>query len=164
MTMRKKESWGSCHINQGITTLLDQTRYKIDYARLFYLFDIIPMGAVRMSSSDRWKTNPNHLDPQKRQRVIVTQYFLYKDMLRIQANQMKYQMDEFIDAVYFQPMPDSWSEKKKERMSGLPCKVKPDTDNITKGLKDTFLKNDSAVWRDIAEHRWAYKGSILIYG
>jgi Holliday junction resolvase RusA-like endonuclease len=60
-------------------------------------------------------------------------------------------------------MPDSWSNKKKEKMNGLPCKVKPDTDNITKGIKDTFSKNDSNIWKESAEKRWAYRGSIIIF-
>ena len=77
---------------------------------------------------------------------------------------MKFQLDEYVDAVYFIPMPNSWSEKKKERMNGLPCKVQPDTDNITKAIKDALRKQDSDVWFEKAEKRWAYKGSIIIYG
>jgi Holliday junction resolvase RusA-like endonuclease len=61
-------------------------------------------------------------------------------------------------------MPNSWTEKKKKRMNGLHCKVKPDTDNITKAVKDALKKQDSEVWYEKAEKRWAFKGSILIYG
>jgi Holliday junction resolvase RusA-like endonuclease len=60
-------------------------------------------------------------------------------------------------------MPDSWSEKKKEKMNALPCKVKPDIDNIVKGLMDALKDSDSDVWSIKAEKRWAYKGSIIIF-
>ena len=163
---RIKESFGSYHVNKGERTVFDESRFdakKIAH-RQFYLFDVIPMGGVRMSSSDRWKTNPNHLDPRRRQREVVARYFAYKDALRFQAEKMGFEMGDFIEGIYFSPMPDSWSEKKKTKLNGFPCKVKPDTDNITKGLKDTFSKSDSNVWKDIAEHRWAYNGSIILFG
>jgi Holliday junction resolvase RusA-like endonuclease len=60
-------------------------------------------------------------------------------------------------------MPDSWSQKKKEKMNGLPCESKPDTDNITKAIKDALLKDDSAVWWEKAQKHWAYRGSIIIF-
>jgi Holliday junction resolvase RusA-like endonuclease len=61
-------------------------------------------------------------------------------------------------------MPNSWSEKKKAKMNGFHHEVKPDTDNITKAVKDTLKKSDSEVWWEKAEKRWAYRGSILIFG
>jgi Holliday junction resolvase RusA-like endonuclease len=60
-------------------------------------------------------------------------------------------------------MPNSWSEKKKQTMNGMPCEVKPDTDNITKAIKDTLRKNDSDIWYEKAEKRWAFNGSIIIF-
>lgn len=161
---RVKASFGKHHFHDGGTISLNrEEKYVIDYSRKFYLFDLIPIGAPRMTQSDRWKINPNHSDPKKRQRPAVTQYFSFKDQLRLQANLMKFEITDYLDAVYFMPMPNSWSDKKKERMNGLPCMVKPDTDNITKAIKDTLMKNDSAVWYEKAEKRWAYRGSILIF-
>jgi Holliday junction resolvase RusA-like endonuclease len=160
---RIKNSFGTCHYNKGGKIELKEERYKLDHSREFYLFDVIPFGAVRMTRSDKWKTNPNHLDPNKRQRKSVKTYFDFKNLLVLQANNMKFEIGEYLDAVYFIPMPNSWSEKKKERMNGLPCKVKPDTDNITKAVKDALKKNDSDIWWERAEKRWAYKGSIIIF-
>jgi Holliday junction resolvase RusA-like endonuclease len=60
-------------------------------------------------------------------------------------------------------MPDSWSKKKKANMNGMPCESKPDTDNITKAVKDTLRKEDGDIWWEKAEKRWAYKGSIIIF-
>lgn len=161
--MRVKNSFGQYHINDGKPLEIESDKYHIDYSRRFYLFDIVPRGAVRMTQSDRWKTNPNHIDPNKRQRKAVTEYFTFKNVLVLQANLMQFQLGKLFDAVYLIPMPDSWSEKKKERMNGMPCEVKPDTDNITKAIKDALRKNDSDIWYEKAEKRWAYKGSIIIY-
>ena len=150
--MREKYSLGGYFKNEGTKNDIKVEKFETDRSRCFYLFDVIPMGAVRMNRADAWK-----------KRDVVVRYFAYKDILRLQAKAMNFELGKVFDAVYFLPMPNSWSEKKKERMNGMPCEVKPDTDNITKGLKDTFLKNDSMVWYEKAEKRWAYKGSILIY-
>lgn len=163
MQARKVSSFGVCHHNPGSKIQLEYKKYILDYSREFILFDIIPMGGVRMTQRDRIFLNPNHEDPKKRQRKSVTKYFEFKNRLVAQAEQMKFQLGKHLDAVYFIPMPDSWSEKKKTRMNGFPCEAKPDTDNITKAIKDTLRKNDSDIWHETAQKRWAYRGSILIY-
>ena len=116
-----------------------------------------------MTQSDRWRTNPEHPDINKRQRPVVTKYFAYKNLLTLQAKQLGYEVKPVVDVLFIMPMPNSWSGKKKDRMNGLPCKVKPDTDNLLKALKDTFCKNDSHIWRETAEKRWGHKGSIIIF-
>jgi Holliday junction resolvase RusA-like endonuclease len=161
--MRVKNSFGQFHVNEGTALDISSERYMIDYSRRFYLFDVIPFGAVRMTQSDRWKTNPNHLDPNKRQRKAVTQYFNFKNILVLQANLMRFELGKCFDGVFLIPMPDSWSEKKKERMNSMPCEVKPDIDNLAKGFFDALRKNDSDIWYHKAEKRWAYKGSIIVY-
>ncbi len=150
--MRDKESFGICHKNPGKCLDLTESKYQLDHSRAFFLFDLIPVPAPRMTRSDKWKARP-----------IVLSYWAYKDLLTLQANQMGFVLGEYLDAVYFLPMPASWSEKKKERMNGTPCKVKPDTDNLTKAVKDCLRKNDSDIWYEKAEKRWAFRGSILIY-
>ena len=95
---RIRNSFGQCHINEGTTLEIENEKYTLDKTRKFYLFDVIPMGGVRMSQSDRWKTNPNHIDPRKRQRKVVTQYFLFKNVLTLQAKEMKYELGKYIDA------------------------------------------------------------------
>ena len=133
-------------INKGLISVFKEEKFVPDNTRKYFVFDVVPMGAVRMTQSDKWKTNPNHIDPRKRQRGAVQRYFAFKTLLQLQANQMGYQMGETLDAVYILPMPKSWSGKKKEKMDGLPCKSKPDTDNITKAIKDTLKKEDGDVW------------------
>ena len=161
--MRIKTSFGKCHFNKGSENFVSKDKYILDHSKRFYLFDIIPIGAPRMTQSDKWKTNPNHPDPKKRQRKAVTQYFAFKTLLQLQSKELNFELGNILDAVYLIPMPNSWSNKKKEKMNGLPCEVKPDTDNITKALKDTLRKNDSDIWYEKAEKRWAYHGSIIIF-
>lgn len=164
MAERVRNSFGTCHVNKGTCLNLDSNaKYVLDHSRTYYLFDVIPMGAVRMTQSDTWKTNPNHTDPNKRQRKVVGQYFNFKNTLVWLAKSMQFELKDYLDAVYLIPMPNTWSKKKKEEMNGLPCKTKPDTDNITKAIKDALKKEDSDVWYEKAEKRWAYKGSIIIF-
>jgi Holliday junction resolvase RusA-like endonuclease len=164
MAERIRNSFGKCHINKGEVLKFDETKpYELDYSRQFYLFDIIPMGAVRMTKSDTWKTNPNHPDPAKRQRKVVQEYFNFKNSLLWQAKSLQFELKTHLDVLFLIPMPNTWSKKKKEQMNGLPHKQKPDTDNLTKSVKDALKKDDSDVWWEKAEKRWAYKGSIIIF-
>ena len=163
MSKRIKNSIGQTHLHEGICFELNCEKYAIDNSRKYFLFDVIPQGKPRMTRQDKWRTNPNHADPNRRQRKCVTEYWNYKNKILWQAKPLGFEMYDFLVAVYILPMPNSWSAKKKERENGLPCRVKPDTDNITKGLKDIFNINDSHVWWEKAEKRWGYFGSILLY-
>ena len=162
--VRVKNSLGETDYNEGLPFEINVNKYVINIDRKYYLFDVIPIGAPRMTQSDKWKTNPNHLDPRKRKRKAVEQYHNYKNILTLQANSSDFKLGKHFEVVFFLPMPDSWSQKKKERNNGMPCEVKPDIDNLLKALCDTLKKdNDADVWKVNSEKRWAYKGSILIY-
>lgn len=169
-TNRVKESFGACHINTPRNQLeIDsnptriELEYEIDYARKFFLFDVVPIGAVRMTQSDKWKTNPNHTDPQKRQREAVARYFDFKNKVRQQAHKMNYKMSGILEIVFLVPMPNSWSEKKKSRHNKHPVITRPDIDNYIKSFMDALEIEDGFVWKVIAEKRHAFKGSILVY-
>jgi len=160
---RIKHSFGKCHHQKGKRLEVLATRYVLDQSREFYLFDIVPMGAIRMTNRDRIFTNPDHKDPKKRQRPVVTEYFYFKKNMIAQANLMGFVLPKVFEAVYFIPMPDGWSEKKKAKYNGMPHESTPDEDNITKAIKDSLRKNDSDIWWVKVQKRWAYKGSILIF-
>jgi len=160
---RVQSSFGSIHKNEGTISNHSTDKYEIDYSRQFYILDVIPMGAPRMTQSDKWKTNPDHPDPKKRQREVVTRYFAYKNMLTAQCKELNFQYKKHIEAVFLMPMPASWSNKKKERMNGTPHEVKPDWDNIAKGLQDALKQKDSDVWKADIQKRWAWKGSIILF-
>lgn len=158
-----KKSIGSSGTNKGKITELSEQKFEVDLTRKCHIIDVIPIGAVRMTKSDRWKTNPNHFDVRKRQRPAVTRYFEFKNKVVRECNKVKYEIKNSIDVVFFIPMPDSWSLKKKEKMNGTPHKSRPDIDNIVKGFMDALKEQDGDVWWIKAEKRYAFKGSILIY-
>lgn len=167
---RIKNSFGTCYINipenhseDTRKTLENNSEYEIDYSRKFYLFDVIPMGAVRMTQSDKWKTNPNHINPEKRQREAVTKYFDFKDKIRQQAQTMKFKLTGVLEIVFLVPMPFTWSEKKKVRHNKKPVETRPDIDNYVKAFMDAMEFEDGFVWKIVAEKRHAFKGSILVY-
>jgi len=158
-----KNSIGKSATNKGSVTDLVENIFTIDLTRKCHIIDVIPIGAVRMTKSDRWKTNPNHLDPRKRQRPAVTRYFDFKNKVVSECNKVNFVLKNHLEVVFFLPMPDSWSQKKKELHNGKTHKSRPDIDNIVKGLMDSLKKEDGDIWLVKAEKRYAYKGSILIY-
>ena len=163
---RVKVSFGKCHINtpeQTSNTPRINLEYEIDYTRKFFLFDLIPIGAVRMTQSDKWKLNPNHRDPAKRQREVVTRYFDFKDKIKAQTKEMEFKLSGVLEIVFLVPMPFTWSEKKKKLLNKTAVLTRPDIDNYVKSFMDALESEDGFVWKIIAEKRYAFKGSILVY-
>lgn len=159
----RKVSLGKTWFNSQPETPPPETKFEIDYNRKIYIFDVVPVGAVRMTQSDKWKTNPNHPEPKKRQRLEVTKYFKFKDSVREQAQKMNYKLGDTLEIIFCVPMPQSWSEKKKERMNKLPVKTRPDADNYVKAFMDSLAKEDGNVWFIKAEKRHSFQGSIIVY-
>lgn len=164
MSERVRESfgWYQRHI-VGPYVAHPEIAYDLDQSRNYFLFDVIPIPAPRMTQSDSWKTNPNHEDPKKRQRKVVAQYFEYKNELNRQAADLKFELRPVLDILFLIPMPDSWSGKKKKQSNKMPCKAMPDTDNLIKAFMDSFSDNDSFVWKITAQKIWAYRGSIIVF-
>lgn len=161
--IRVKESIGNYKFNKGVYEEIVEEKYILDKNRWFYAFDIVPIGKPRMTQSDKWKTNPNHPNPLQRKREVVHKYHLTQNEIRKQANEIGFTLGQTLEAVFFIPMPESWSQSKKDKLVGMPCKEKPDIDNIIKFLLDTFSKEDKSVWKTNCEKRWAYYGSIIIF-
>lgn len=162
--MKKNEkSIGKTSENKGTDRVVDRGLLQIDYSRHFFVLDVIPNTAPRMTKSDQWKTDPNHINPKKRQRLSVTRYFKYKTCVANLCNEINLNDFDTLDIIFFIPMPESWSKKKKQKMNGMPHQSRPDIDNLSKAFMDAVLKEDSHVWSIRKEKRWAYFGSILIY-
>lgn len=100
-----------------------------------------PIGAVRMTKSDKWKQRPS-----------VMRYRLWCDTARIAARDVILpKMPDKIYALAFLPIPASASVKK----SGQPHRSKPDADNILKALCDALYKDqDSTIWDKHIVKRW----------
>lgn len=162
-TVRITESLGSYKFNDGTSSEVEVKKYVLDKTRRFYAFDVVPMGKPRMTQSDKWKTDPNHPDPNKRKREVVHRYHQLQNIIREQADKMGFVLKKTFEAVFFVPIPESFSGKKKKELVGMPCEERPDIDNYVKFFLDTMAKEDKSVWYIKAEKRWAYYGSIIIF-
>ena len=93
------------------------------------------MGKPRQTRSDVWKKRP-----------CVVKYREWADKLRAGAlgfrlpmNPIEVKWEAYIE------MPKSWSNKKKEEMSGAPHRSKPDRDNIDKAICDALFREDKGI-------------------
>lgn len=112
---------------------------------LSFTIKIKPMGAVRMNRSDAWK-----------KRDCVLRYFECKRILREGVGEVKTP-----DALYVKayiPMSDSWPEKKKKEMDGMPHRIKPDSDNLQKFAADSLFGEDCSIWIMAGAKYWTRAG------
>ena len=119
-----------------------------------YIFDIDPVAKPRMTQRDRWK-----------KRDCVNNYYGFKDLIVLQANQKGLQSlpDSIEHLIFVIPMPESWSQKKKNEYEGSPHKQRPDLDNMLKSVQDCLCKEDKHIWQ--IKHLskiWGKTGKILI--
>lgn len=127
--------------------------------------DYTPMGKPRMTQQDKWKVNPNHEDPKKRQRPAITKYWKYKDALKAAAEKQCFVMPECnYHMIFYIPVSASWSKKKKVLMDKKPHKHKPDKDNLEKAVLDCLCKEDSGIWDGRVTKYWTNSevGKIII--
>lgn len=111
--------------------------------------DIKPVPKPRMTRSDVWK---------KRPAVVAYRYFA--DELRLKY---PHELPERLGLVFMIEMPKSWSAKKRETMDGKPHQQRPDTDNLTKAVKDALAVEDSYIYEEHAAKYWAKRPGITIY-
>lgn len=149
-------------VMQGI--VLDEFTFLGKRSKPIAVFNVDPIGKPRMTQQDKWRTDPNHINPKSRQRKNVGLYWKYKAKLVEQALVQNFIMPECdYHLIAFIPMPHSWNEKKKAVMNMSPHKQKPDKDNIEKGFLDSLMKDDSSVWDGRVTKYWARTGKMLIY-
>lgn len=153
------------HLNTNyIKQQLDDLTFLSIHSKPLVVFDIVPIGAPRMTRSDKWKLDPLHKDPKKRQRKPVTQYFRFKQEIQALALQNGFKLPENgFHVVFIVPMPHSWSEKKKNQMNSTPHQQKPDADNMIKAVKDSLCENDANIWDYRITKYWGRSGKIVIY-
>lgn len=103
-----------------------------------FIVNIAPMGAVRMTQRSKWKNQS------------AKNYLQYKNIVGYTA---KKHFEEPINGPvateieFYYPVPRSWSKKEKDKaLSGeiFPT-VKPDIDNVVKGIFDSLNK---IAWED----------------
>jgi Holliday junction resolvase RusA-like endonuclease len=105
--------------------------------------DVIPMGKPRMTQQDKWKKRP-----------CVMRYRAFADEMRRQVGG-RIPLDTVdLSWVAYLPIPKSWTEEKKERLSGEFHLQKPDRDNIDKAILDALFKEDSGIATGTITKRW----------
>lgn len=93
-----------------------------------------PVGKPRMTRRDKWMERP-----------CVLAYRSWADAARRAAPVLP-DAPEAIRAIAYLAMPLGWSGRKQTRMAGQPHRVRPDVDNIAKGILDSLFANDSMIY------------------
>lgn len=125
-------------------------KVKLILPKPMHQLHIRAQPAPRLVDSDRYSG-----------RDAAVRYFAYKDALRaILPNPL---MEDEVYVIFLFKVSESWSSKKKEEHLYTKHQFRPDTDNLLKALKDTFMKEDSHVFLECAAKYWAADDQILIY-
>lgn len=113
--------------------------------------NVIPVPKPRMTQRDKWKP-------------AAKRYFAFKDEVRWKAlgERVLGNLPNEIEMCFVMPMPDSWTEKKKNEYDGEPHGQKPDIDNLVKALLDALYEEDKYVHKVIAEKCWGREGKIIL--
>ena len=116
---------------------------------------IEPNTKPRMTRADKWKKRP-----------CIVQYREFKDKLREECKRVELAtlQPQLESLIFYIPMPDSWSKKKKLEMDGKPHQQSPDLDNLVKGFWDAILEQDNYIYSIKGElgKYWAKEGKIII--
>jgi Holliday junction resolvase RusA-like endonuclease len=110
-----------------------------------FVINICPMGAPRMNRSVRWKPNKAQI-----------RYFAFKDALRAAVGSPPVP-DELIVTAHL-PICNSWSKKRRAEMVGKPHRIRPDWDNISKGICDALFGQDCGIWSGSCKKFWCQQG------
>jgi len=116
------------------------------------LYPITPIGKPRMVRSDIWSG-----------RKAVADYWAYKDALNILAKKNKFVLKNTLDIIFYLPMPEYWSKRKKEQKYAKPHDQKPDLDNLVKAFIDCLRTDDSEIYHVNMRKYWSKKGRIEIF-
>lgn len=127
------------------------------YFELRKVFHVKPMGKPRMSQSDKWKTDPNHPDPKRRQRKVVTKYIDFKRSIQMQLNGFEIPVIN-VWVIFHLPMPKSWTDKKKVAYRNEIHQQKPDKDNLEKALLDALMSEDKEIADSRITKLWCDRG------
>jgi Holliday junction resolvase RusA-like endonuclease len=106
------------------------------------ILDIVPQPALRPICS-KWGA----YNPPKYADYLDDLRYLFTDIKK----EEKFYSENLLElsAIFYVPIPKSWSKKKKNIHEGKYCKVRPDLSNYIKAIEDAmegiFFKNDSQI-------------------
>jgi len=125
-------------INEHVYNILKEKFQSISVGdHTCFVFKIDPVPKPRMVSSDKYK-----------RREATSRYWAFKDQLRIKANLygLTHLPGKIACILFYLPLPQSWSTKKKEKMRWMPHQQRPDLDNLLKGLQDALCSEDKHIY------------------
>lgn len=122
---------------------------------------VTPCPAPRMTRSDKWRIDPYHPNPKKRQRPVVTRYYEFKDAFKFYLKQNSITLTEELDITFILPLTDSWPKKKKAIHAGQKHQQRPDIDNMCKAIMDAEGVEDGFVHTIKANKVWGLVGDEI---
>lgn len=108
------------------------------------------MGKPRMTRRDVWQKRP-----------VVVRYRQFCDRLRECAGVVPKNVFGIHVACAI-PMPESWSQRRKDQMCGNLMRQRPDCDNILKGIMDALFTEDSGISICTTVKTWCQTGEAKI--
>lgn len=115
------------------------------------VINIEPNTKPRMTRRDKWAKRP-----------CVLKYWAFCDELRKQAEFAKFEIGHKVKLVFYLPMPDSWSKRKKVVFDSTAHQSTPDIDNLVKAVFDGLLEQDKMIYSLEASKWWSTEGKIII--
>jgi len=149
--------------NYDLNSLKEYLSENYNIKLIKHVFFVNPKAAPRMTQSDKWKTNPFHVDESKRQRKTVAEYFAFKNEFIKQCEEQCYDLTEILDIIFVVPIAESKSQKKRKEMMFTKHQIKPDRDNYLKAVQDSFTGDDGFVYDGRTLKIWGEIGLILIF-
>lgn len=108
---------------------------------------LTPVGKPRMTQRDKWDKRP-----------CVMRYRDFADRLRAACGKAGFELGNELYAIFYLPMPKSWSKKKKAEKLGTLHDQKPDWDNMAKAVQDILSKEDKRVHTGYVKKYWSESG------
>ena len=99
-----------------------------------------PIAKPRMTRRDVWKKRP-----------CVVKYRAWADKIRAEVPKIE---SGKIRLKYYIAFPASYPTKKREKLKGCPHTLRPDIDNLNKGVLDALFEDDCGVHEIHAEKKW----------
>lgn len=109
---------------------------------------IVPAAAPRQSQRDKWKPT-----------TTVLRYRAFRDECRIRKVWAPQPGDTVI---FFMPIPNSATQKRRDALHGTPHMQKPDVDNLKKALMDASYADDAHIWAIEPLKFWSKQPGIYI--
>ena len=104
---------------------------------------LVPVGKPRMTKRDQWLKRPS-----------VVKYRIFADALRQCMQGVDLSDVWCMSLTFYMPFPKSYSQKKRDSLSGKVHREKSDLDNCVKATLDALIEEDKGVAGILAWKYW----------